>query len=257
MERTLVPIMGKTFMLVQILVISAAVSGCVKVNPLPDFSPIKISIPDIKFDSFFQTCDASEADQKISGEAERNRLSVDGSVELGNITSVDCGGKSSVVHGPLKSFTGTIQMGPPGQFGLKLSAIRVTNARTCVKKTLFAQEDSKVGTTPQLPNGKTFDLSDFGLSQAGDLGSLTLAIEDTSSRLASGLPVHEGKNMLTIEYLGKCLKIKDKPDPNASERLNCETWDVLTKKDVLVQLQIQRVETSKTQAAPAPTCPKK
>jgi hypothetical protein len=222
--------------------ITAAVSGClikpveVKTPEVKKYefktTPWKIELPELDFSGFNLACSLEESKQNVSPEARRYQRFVQGEVQMQKGISVDCDGKETQHNAPLPVTDLDAELILPAPSNLKeeVQFVRVDNQRTCSQQSTAAIDDEKLKT--RVP----------GVIRVGKSGVLHLSLSDSIIHSLTELNVDKGENAVSIEYFGKCLKLKEgaKPDDDYSEA--CAEPTTIAKREMLLHVKIEYKE---------------
>ena len=197
-----------------------------------NFKMPDITVPNIDFATLFNTCDKKDSEMTFSKEALDNTASVEDTINVKDIEYIDCDQKVTKTHGPVRSLNKSIWIEPPPHLKSLVNYILVSNQRTCAAGFVDAEK-----------NDTSVELV---YSSLEDSGRIKLKLSGSKTKLPYYTNVHEGNNILKIQYYGKCLKYRENTDPKTRDSIKCEKAEELGTKEVLIKVRINLIEVGGT-----------
>ena len=194
----------------------------------PDFKMPETKLPDIRIsDILLNTCNKKDEEMKFSSEALQNTLIVEDNIEVKDIEQVDCNDKvTKKDHGPVRTLYKMMVITPPHDLKGPVKYAKISNERTCKQQV--------VGSSPGI----------FSISVLTPEAQLDLVLTGSTSMLELALNAQEGNNPIKIQYLGKCLKYREKIEPKLGDEYNCEKAELLATQEILLKIRINYSEAS-------------
>lgn len=209
--------------------------------PSPNFE-----MPDLSLFSADRKCEKTEQQQSLSKEAAVNRVAVSDQIDVQDVETVNCSKTvQSRGHKPVRPMRGTIQIAPPSPPLDNINFVEIENQRNChvIRVNPGDMNDEDANIQIPLRSGKV-KLGQFQ-SDLKQNNRLDLQVTDANhvvALLLGQLQVMNGVNAVQIRYLGKCLEYKDKVDPKLKDSANCKTAEILSSKDLILDVKIDLVE---------------
>ncbi|MGZ6480490.1 MAG: hypothetical protein ACXWQE_14365 [Bdellovibrionales bacterium] len=197
----------------------------------------RVNVPDIKFEvpqiDIESTCNKKDSELPLTEENRKTLTVIQDAIEIKDVEVVDCKGVViSKYHGDARRLDKDLKVEPPANLSDKVNYVEITNVRTCVKKVPF---EAKSGDLP----------SEGHRTSANQKGDLTINFSNSTSWIAGistgSINVREGLNVIQIIYNGKCLKRKSN-NTEYSDMYECEKAVQLAKKEIVIEVKIQRTE---------------
>jgi hypothetical protein len=229
--------MRKYFMCVQLFAVMGLLTSCLEVpstkTETPKMPEIKFELPsDIQqvFDMLAasKTCDKKDSEQpQVSNEVLVSKFAIEDQIETQNAQVIDCDNKvKSENVGPVRRHSSFVKISAPEELVGPVNYVSVENHRTCETVQIKANAVSAA----------------TNLIQSADLsGNVNLNIMESNQKVYfTAISVHEGNNVLTVRYYGKCLVYKKEVKPKLDDSSNCEKAEELGSKMAYVELHITR-----------------
>ncbi len=210
-------------------------------TPMPDPS---VAFGNLNLDSLI-VCNKNESELSLAKFSVDSTLVFEDRIENMDIESTYCDGKVTTSHGATRSFSKLVEVEPDTDYGEAVNFIKVENQRTCATHALdYVNEpiDKKEETVASSqPSTTENSITPFVKKN----GRAKFRIDDIEVKLFSFLlNVKDGFNPVTIHYYGKCLKYKDGigEGEKLNFAMNCLEAEELGRKEILIQLKIDRPE---------------
>lgn len=229
--------MRKYFTCVQLFVVVGLLTSCLESTTPKAVSP---KMPDIKFElpvdiqqafdaiNASKTCDKKDSEQpQVSNEVLVNKSVIEDQIDSQKMQIVDCDNKVTFEKvGPVRSHSSKVKISAPEDLEGKVNFVSIENHRTC--------ETIQIKSTAR---SVAFDL----VQAADEAGNVNLNVSESDMKLFGfALSVHEGNNVLTVRYYGKCLVYKKVINSKYGDEANCEKAEELGSKMAYLELHINR-----------------
>jgi hypothetical protein len=190
-----------------------------------------------------KTCDRPLTTEEFPKELLENAINIEDEIANKDIEHLDCQGHLFWKgHGPEKQFRRQIEISSPlNEENLKVNFIQMENIRTCTIQRITPADDT-------IFEGKEIKNADGSNTQirinktvANSKGAIKLMVTDSILNSdANFMNIHEGSNLIRIQYFGKCTKYREKIEEKYDDAYNCETAEVIKTKDVYIKVKINR-----------------
>jgi hypothetical protein len=219
----------------------------------------KTDVVELKYNDL-NTCDRSEEDlAAFLVDAPKVVLDVKDEIDTQDFEVRDCDGKvvKGAAPGPVRNLNQKVTIEPEGKLTGAVTSVQVGNFRTCALKSIFVSAESSVSTEKDSSSVKAVateknppsaekaapskaSVAESIVSKLEPSGKLELALTDSTSKLEAGLNVRDGMNVLSVTYLGKCLKRDAALAGQPAESGKCSQFEELGHQVVVVHVNVKR-----------------